>query len=181
MLVATLAASFATRTARAAPKRHLGHKARATLSELYAAQPRARGLGDRAQAILVFPRIVKVGMFLEGGQTGDGVLLAHQRPAGLFHLSGATARLQTGGQAYSCVLFVMNASALAYLDRSEGWTIGDGPKVVVVEDDTAAPDLSATSATEDVYAFPFGAKGLIAGSGIDGARIKRMKRARPAA
>ncbi|MCL2428507.1 MAG: twin-arginine translocation pathway signal protein [Alphaproteobacteria bacterium] len=168
-----IASALGTRAAEAASSRQLAHEARAALRRLYAAQPDARGLGERARAILVFPRIVKVGLLLAGGQTGDGVLLAHRKASGFFHLSATSSRPQAGGQAYSCALFFMNERALACLDQREGWAIGSGSSVVVV-DESVAPGLSAASATEDVYAFPFSTKGLMAGSGIEGAKISRL-------
>ena len=77
-------------------------------------------------------------------------------------------------QWFGYTLFFMNADALKYLDSSQGLEIGVGPSVVVV-DQGMAKKFSSTTVTQDVYAFIFGQKGLMAGLGIEGAKITRIK------
>ena len=67
----------------------------------------------------------------------------------------------------------MNTKALAYLDKSDGWSIGSGPSVVML-DEGMAKSITSTMLTEDVYAFAFGQKGLMAGIGIEGSKITRI-------
>ena len=67
----------------------------------------------------------------------------------------------------------MNDAALRYLEQSDGWAIGSGPSVVVV-DQGAAASLTSTTLTQDVYAVPFGQKGLMAGIGLEGSKITRI-------
>jgi len=71
------------------------------------------------------------------------------------------------------VLFFMQDAALAYLDKSEGWEIGVGPSLVVV-DKGFAGSLTTTTAKEDIYAFFFDQKGLMAGLGLKGSKITRI-------
>jgi len=139
------------------------------LRVLYAAQPRARELAQRAKAILIFPQIVKAGLII-GGQSGDGVLREGGRPVGYYNISAASFGLQAGAQRFSYALFFMNDAALDYLKKSDGWSIGSGPSVVVV-DKGAAASLTSTTLSQDVYAFPFGQHGLMAGLGLEGSKI----------
>jgi lipid-binding SYLF domain-containing protein len=162
------------RPARAASARQLRAEGEAALAKLYAAQPRLRSLGARARAILVFPRIVKVGVLLAGGQTGDGVLLVKGRPTGYFNLSAASFGPQAGGQTFSYVLFFMTPAALEYLNKSDGWAIGTGPSVVVI-DEGAAAAIDTTTVGHDVYAVPFAQKGLMAGLDLAGSKITPIK------
>jgi lipid-binding SYLF domain-containing protein len=141
----------------------------AALANLYAKQPKARSLGNRAKAILVFPSIVKAG-FIIGAQTGDGVLFEDGLPTNYYNISAASYGLQAGVQSFSYALFFMNDSALSYLEKSAGWSVGSGPTVVVL-DKGAAASLTTTTLTQDVYAIPFGQKGLMAGIGIEGSKI----------
>jgi len=67
----------------------------------------------------------------------------------------------------------MNDSALQYLESSDGWAIGTGPSVVVV-DKGAAASLTSTTLSHDVYAVPFGQKGLMAGVEIEGSKITHI-------
>ena len=121
----------------------------------------------------MFPRIVKVGVLLAGGQSGDGVLLVRGRPSAYFNISAASFGLQVGGQVFSYALFFMNDAALDYLNKSDGWAIGTGPSVVVVDAGLAA-SLTSTTLSQDVYAVPFGQKGLMAGIGIEGSKITHI-------
>ena len=67
----------------------------------------------------------------------------------------------------------MSEDALNYLERSSGWEIGTGPSVVIV-DKGVAKSLSTTTAKQDVYAFIFDQKGLMAGLGLQGNKITRI-------
>ena len=67
----------------------------------------------------------------------------------------------------------MSDSALAYLDNSNGWEIGTGPSLVVV-DEGMAKSLSTTTLQSDVYALIFSQKGLMGGIGIQGSKITKI-------
>jgi lipid-binding SYLF domain-containing protein len=151
----------------------LRQHADAALRQLYASQPKAKEFGARARAILIFPSIIKAG-FIVGGQSGNGVLRQGGKVAGYYNISAASFGLQAGGQSFSYALFFMNDAALNYLTSSDGWSIGSGPSVVVV-DKGAAASLTSTTISQDVYAFPFGQKGLMAGLGLEGSKITRIK------
>jgi len=145
---------------------------RRALSKLYATEPKSRLFADNARAVLVFPTIIK-GALVFGGQTGDGVLLVHGRPAGFYNVSAASWGLQAGGQSFSSAMFFMNNRALAYLHKSGGFAIGSAPNIVVV-DHGAAVSASTTTLTQDVYVFTFAQKGLMAGIDIHGSKITRI-------
>jgi lipid-binding SYLF domain-containing protein len=166
------AAALRPHRANAASARDISHRADQALRRLYAESTKARELGARAVAILVFPRIYKGG-FIVGGQSGNGALRVHGRTTAYYNISAASFGLQAGGQAFSYVLFFMNQGALDYLSKSDGWAIGSGPSVVVVDKGTAAT-LTSTTLSQDVYAFPFGQKGLMAGLGLEGSKITRF-------
>jgi lipid-binding SYLF domain-containing protein len=156
----------------AASARDLDRSATAALQRLYSAQPKARTLGQRATAILIFPRVIKAGLII-GGQTGDGVLRKGGKSVGYYNISAASFGLQAGGQSFSYALFFMNDGSLQYLDKSDGWSIGTGPSVVVLDKGKAA-SLTSTTLTQDVYAVPFGQSGLMAGIGLEGSKITRI-------
>jgi lipid-binding SYLF domain-containing protein len=147
---------------------------KAALNRLYAQSTKATRFGKSAYAILVFPKIVKAG-FIVGAQGGEGVLFIRGQAAGYYKISAVSYGIQAGGQSFSYALFLMNDKALAYLNRSDGWAIGSGPSVVVI-DKGKAMSTTTTTLTEDVYAFPFGQKGLMAGLGLEGSKIKPIKK-----
>jgi lipid-binding SYLF domain-containing protein len=164
-----VAAAFAA----AASDPRADRAAAAALRQLVAGSPTARQLNDTAVAVLVFPRIVKAG-FLFGGAFGEGVLRQGGTTLGYYNSAAASYGLQAGVQWYGYALFFMNAGALKYLDSSQGLEIGVGPSVVVV-DQGMAKKYSSTTLTQDVYAFIFGQKGLMAGLGIEGSKITKVQ------
>jgi lipid-binding SYLF domain-containing protein len=117
----------------------------------------------------VFPKIYKGGLVI-GGLSGNGVLRIGGKADSYYNISAASFGLQAGAQSYSLVMFFMTDSALNYLHTSDGWAIGSGPSIVVI-DKGAAANVSSTTLTQDVYAIPFGQKGLIAGIGLEGSKI----------
>jgi lipid-binding SYLF domain-containing protein len=148
--------------------------AAAALQALYDQTPAARALGSSAKGILVFPNIVKAG-FLVGAQYGDGTLFRGGRKAANYNVVAASYGLQAGVQAFGYALFLMTDAAVAYLDKSDGWELGVGPSIVVV-DEGFAKTLTTTTAQSDVYAFIFDQKGLMAGLGLQGSKITRINR-----
>lgn len=146
---------------------------KAALAKLYETTPAAKKLGDRAKAILVFPSILKAGLIV-GGQGGNGVLLVNGKTEAYYNISAASYGLQAGVQEFGYAMFLMTESARSYLDSSAGWEVGVGPNIVVM-DEGAAKSLTTTTAKDDVYAFIFGQKGLMAGIGIQGSKITRLK------
>jgi len=167
------AGSFAE-TAHAATAAQLNADGRAALSRLYAQSARASRYARDARAILVFPKIVKAGLVI-GGQGGEGVLFVRGAPTAYYKIAAVSYGLQIGGQSFSYALFLMNDKALTYLRKSDGWSIGSGPSVVVMDQGKAMSTTSTTLA-KDVYAFPFGQKGLMAGMGLEGSKISPIKR-----
>ena len=145
--------------------------AAAALRKLVADSPAARELNEKAAAVLVFPKIVKVG-FILGGAYGEGALRKGDKTLGYYNSAAASYGLQAGVQWFGYALFFMNADALKYLDSSQGFEIGLGPSVVVV-DQGMAKKFSSTTLTQDVYAFIFGQNGLMAGLGIEGSKITK--------
>jgi lipid-binding SYLF domain-containing protein len=145
----------------------------AALQTLYASNPEARQLAKRAKGILVFPNIVKAG-FLVGAQYGSGgALLKNGSAAGYYNIVAGSYGLQAGVQSFSYAMFFMDNDSLNYLNRSEGWEVGVGPSIVVV-DQGVAKNLTTTTAKSGVYAFIFGQKGLMAGLGLQGSKISRI-------
>ena len=174
LLLVVLAGLVGAPAVPAASKAELDRDGGQALKKLYANNSAARLLGSKARAVLVFPSMVKAG-FMFGGQMGDGVLLANGRPVGYYNSVAASYGLQAGVQVFGYALFFMNENALSYLDRSDGWELGVGPSIVVV-DAGVGKSLTSTTITQDVYAFIFDQKGLMAGLGIQGSKITKISK-----
>ena len=94
-----------------------------------------------------------------------------------YKTTGASVGLQVGGQRYGYAMLFMNAKALEQLDNANGFEVGVGPSVVLV-DEGMAKTTTTTTMKDDIYAFVFGQKGLMAGLGIQGNKIKRSRPSR---
>lgn len=147
---------------------------RAALNRLYASNPSARRLGQRASGILVFPHIMKGG-FVIGAEGGNGALYGKGGGSvkGYYQTAGASWGLQAGVQKYGYALFLMSPSDVANLDRAAGWEVGSSPSLVVV-DKGAAANLTTTTINKGVYAYVFDQKGLMGGLGLKGTKITRI-------
>jgi lipid-binding SYLF domain-containing protein len=166
--ISTLSAGLAL----AASASEIDRNATQALSMLYATTPGARSLAAHAKAILIFPSIIKGG-FIVGGQFGDGALRQGGRTVGYYRSIAASYGFQAGAQSFGYVLFFMDDASLAYLNKSNGWELGTGPSIVVL-DKGFGKNVSTTTVQKGVYAFIFNQKGLMGGAGIQGSKITRI-------
>ena len=174
MALAVALPMAASAPAFAASKSELNATSKAKLDKLLASVPAARALNDKAVAVLVFPSITKAGLIV-GGQFGEGVLWKHGTPVAYYNTAGASYGLQAGAQTYGYAMFFMTQKALDSLDATQGFEVGVGPSVVVV-DQGMGKSLTTATATEDIYAFIFSQQGLMAGLGIQGNKISKLNK-----
>lgn len=151
----------------------LSMEARAALTKLTGDHPAAASLVQTAKGVLVFPGVAKGG-FIVGAFHGEGVMFKQGKVAGYYDTGGASYGLQAGIQQYGYALFFMTDSSLSYVDNTQGWEIGMGPSIVIV-DAGMGKSLTSTTARSDVYAFIFDQKGLMAGMGLQGSKIVRIR------
>jgi lipid-binding SYLF domain-containing protein len=170
LLLVSLTFSFGL--AHAESRAELDRSARTVLNQLIASNANAKKLSEKAIATLVFPVVTKAGLIV-GGQYGDGVLLRGGRPAAYYNTAGGSYGLQAGAQQFAYVLFFMKESALNALDSTQGFEIGVGPSVVLVDQGVASSTTSIT-AQDDIYAFITAQKGAMAGIGIQGNKITKL-------
>ena len=147
--------------------------ASAALKHLYATSPGAKALGDKAVGVLVFPTVNKLG-FIVGAQAGDGVLYQNGKVAGRYNTSAMSVGLQAGVQTYGYALFFMTKDDLNYVKKTKGWSVGTGPNIVIA-DAGAGKDISTLTGQQGVYGFIFDQKGLMAGIGLQGQKITKLK------
>jgi hypothetical protein len=82
-------------------------------------------------------------------------LLQKGKAVAYYNTAGASVGLQAGAQQYGYAMFFMNANALAQLDEADGFEVGVGPTVVMV-DQGMAKTITTTTMKDDIYAFIFG-------------------------
>jgi lipid-binding SYLF domain-containing protein len=159
--------------ANAATPEDLSRDGAQALQLLYDKSSSAHALSQNARAVLVFPSIVKAGLVF-GAAYGEGVLKHASKPDTYYNSFTGSWGLQAGAQSYGYAVFLMTDKAVSYLDRSDGWEIGVGPTVVVVNQGEAT-NLSTSTLKDDAYAFIFDQQGLMAGISIEGTKISPIK------
>lgn len=158
-------------------KHEIAASSRAALHQLYAANPKARSLGSRAQAVLVFPSIIKGG-FMLGGMGGNGALVRRDGTIRDFYqTAGLSYGLQAGVQTYGYALFLMDDSAINSINNADGWEVGSAPSLVVLDQGMSA-SISTNTLQKSIYAVFFNQQGLMGGLGLQGSKITRIHPAR---
>ncbi len=160
--------------ANAATAQDLNAEADHALQLLYQTNPVALDISKKAKGVLVFPNIVKAG-FVFGAAYGEGVLKQGSKIDGYYNSFTGSWGLQAGAQSYGYAVFLMSPRAINYIHRSQGWEIGVGPTVVVVNQGVAK-NLSTSTLKDDAYAFIFDQQGLMIGINIEGTKISRIQR-----
>jgi lipid-binding SYLF domain-containing protein len=172
MMITLFTVTFIAQPAMAGDTSKLDRAVDNALKKLCAKSYAARELSKVAKGVLVFPSVAKAG-FLVGGQYGEGALLMGGKTVSYYNTVAASYGLQAGAQKFGYVMFFMDTESLAYLNKSEGWEIGVGPSIVVV-DEGMAKTMTTSTAQKGIYAFIFSQKGLMAGLGIQGSKISKI-------
>ena len=162
------------KSSHAATAAEINRDAKQALEQLYSESPSAKVMGEKAKAILVFPDIVKGG-FIVGGQYGEGAMFINGKVSGHYNTVQASWGLQAGVKKYAYVLFLMSEDTLNWVNKSDGWEVGIGPSITVV-DVGAAKSATTTTLQSDIYAFFFNPRGLMGGLGLQGTKITKIEK-----
>ena len=150
----------------------IDHNADIALNKLFKTTPAAVKLSKTAKAILIYPEILKAGLGI-GGQHGEGALRKNGKTVAYYSTVAGSYGLQIGAQSFGFAMFFMDDASLKYLNSSDGWDVGVGPSVVLV-DEGMARTMTKTTIENTVYVFTFNQGGLMAGMGIQGSKITRI-------
>jgi len=173
-IASLIALSLPGAAVKAASAEDLNRDAAQAVVTLYKSSPVAEIIGQKATAILVFPRITKAGLMF-GGSYGEGVLLRAGKPMAYYNAISGSWGLQAGAESYGYIVFLMNEKAISYLNATKGWELGIDPSVVVVNEGVAR-NLSTTTLRENAYAFIFDQQGLMGSLSIQGTKISKIDR-----
>ena len=155
-----------------AKRRDIDSGADAALTRLYSNAKGAKELAQRAQGILIFPRVLSGGLVV-GGEFGDGVLRTGGRPDGYYRLVGGSLGWQAGAQSQAIVLMFLTQDALDGFRNSSGWTVGADASVAVANVG-ASGDIDTNTAKQSIVGFALTNAGLYAGLTLDGSKITRL-------
>lgn len=173
---AAAAAPLALRPERADAKtaREIDVEVSEALNELFAINPSARTLYNRAAGVLIIPEVVKAG-FVIGGAYGEGALLIGGRTDSYWSYGAASLGFQAGAQKTRQVLFFMTRDALNTLREGQKAEVGADFEATVIDGGGEA-SLDTTQATAPVIALVYGRRGLLAGASLAGGGYSRLIR-----
>jgi len=160
--------------AQAASRVEIDAKVSETLTRLYQPSPAARHLGERAAGILVFPEIIKAGLFL-GAEYGEGALLENSRTVGYHNIVSGSIGLQIGAQLRSQVIMFLTQDAYDKFRASRGWEAGVDGSVAIAQFG-AGKDFDTKTVKSPIVGFVLSNRGLMANISIEGSKISRIKR-----
>ncbi|MFN4025421.1 MAG: YSC84-related protein [Hyphomonas sp.] len=170
---ATLTAACASSPPSRATTENIDAMSVEALNSLTRNNAAASAISSKSRAVLIFPSVVKAGLVF-GGAYGEGQLRRGSNVLGYYNSFTGSWGLQAGAQSYGYAVFLMNEQAEKYVTESDGWEIGVGPTVVLV-DQGLAENISSSTLQDDAYAFIFDQKGLMAGISIEGTKITKVK------
>jgi lipid-binding SYLF domain-containing protein len=142
------------------------------LDDLYKQNPAARGLGETAAGILVFPRIYKAGIVV-GGTFGDGALRVQGQTAQYYRATGVSWGLQLGGQIQTQVLMFMTPDALDQFRASENWQAGVDGSVALIKLG-AGKAVDTTTTRESIVGFIYDNQGLMGDLSFKGVKYWKI-------
>ena len=157
----------------AAAAASLDSQATSALNALYSKYPKAQELSKKAKAIVVFPSITKAGLGI-GGESGNGVMRKNGKTVGYYNNSGVSSGLQIGAQKYGYALFLMTDKAVDAFGSAQGFEVGVGPSVVLMDEASMGKKTTTANVQSDIFAFIFSQKGLMAGLGIQGNKVTKI-------
>lgn len=155
-----------------ARRRAIDAAATPALERLLAENRFARQAAKRAHALLIFPKITRVGIIV-GGAGGEGVLRIRGRSVGYYETGGLSFGAQIGAQSYGYVLMFMSKEALTRFQNKSGFALGADASVLVVDaGGTGVADT--TNSKVDVLAFIFDEAGLMLNISLTGTKYTKL-------
>jgi lipid-binding SYLF domain-containing protein len=155
-------------------KRHeIDTKVHATLSRLYETVKGSKELVGKANGVLVFPSVLKVG-FIAGGEYGEGALHVGGKTSGYYSTVSGSFGLQAGAQSKAVIFLFMTHEALNSFRNSKGWSVGGEGSVALLKVG-ANGEIDTTTATAPVEAIVLTNAGLMGDVSLSGTKVSRLK------
>jgi lipid-binding SYLF domain-containing protein len=179
LLVATVMAAGCTTTGTSASKDPVAKKQEidagvdGALNRLFSTNAGARDLAQRAQGVLVFPRVISAGLVV-GGEYGEGALRSKGATVGYYSTTQASVGLTAGGQSKAVIIMFMTPEAYNKFVSSKGWTAGADANVAVAKIG-ADGRLDTLTSQQPVIAFVQTNAGLMFDVSVNGAKISKLE------
>jgi lipid-binding SYLF domain-containing protein len=178
LLVATVFAAGCSTTGTdsttdtAAKKREIDAGVDGALNQLFSSTTGSRELAQRAQGILVFPRVISAGLGI-GGEYGEGALRSSGANVSYYKTTQASVGATIGGQSKAIIIMIMTPEAYNKFVSSSGWTVGADANVALANVG-ADGRLDTLTTQQPVIAFVQTNSGLMFDVSLNGSRISKL-------
>ena len=157
----------------ASKRQEIDAKVHATLSRLYTTVKGSKELVAKANGVLVFPSVIKVG-FVAGGEYGEGALNVGGKSVGYYSTVSGSFGLQAGAQSKAMIYVFMTDHALSSFRNSKGWSVGGEGSVALLKVG-ANGEIDTTTATAPIEAIVLTNAGLMGDVSLAGTKVSRLK------
>lgn len=158
----------------AADAAEVDKEATAALAQFQSETSGAENLVNNAKGILVCPKITKGG-FIVGVESGKCAMQVGGETVEHYRTSAAKVGLLAGGQTYSMIMVFNDQAALdKFRTGDREWEVGVDASVAVAKTG-AGGSLDTTTLQNDIVAFVFGEKGLMADLSLEGSTFKKLE------
>jgi lipid-binding SYLF domain-containing protein len=145
----------------------------ASWNSLMADNNRAAGIAEDAKAVLVFPKITKLGLVV-GGEGGNGVMINEDQIMGYYRTSSLSVGAQAGAQSYGYTIMFLTDKALEKFQSKSGFELGVDGSIAVFRAGITA-EVDTTNLKVDTVAFIYDEQGLMANWTVEGSRIRPIE------
>ena len=159
-------------TARAASAAAIDADARATMEHFFAKVINGRALANKAEAVLIFPSIVKAGIGI-GGEYGEGAMHVRGTTTAYYNIIGASVGFQLGVQTRSVIIMFMTPGALAGFQSRAGFKVGVDGSVAIITVGVGG-EVDTNNVLDPIIGFVFNNKGLMYNLTLEGSKITRI-------
>ncbi|HWT35479.1 MAG TPA: YSC84-related protein [Paraburkholderia sp.] len=157
----------------ASKRQEIDAKVHGTLAKLYETVKGSKELVSKANGVLVFPSVIKVG-FIAGGEYGEGALHVGGKSVGYYSTISGSFGLQAGAQSKAIIFLFMTHDALSSFRNSKGWSVGGEGSVALLKVG-ANGEIDTTTATAPVEAIVMTNAGLMGDVSLSGTKVSRLK------
>jgi lipid-binding SYLF domain-containing protein len=126
----------------------------------------------KAEGVLVFPDVVKVGFGI-GGEYGEGAFLIKGKTVDYYSTAAASIGFQFGAQFKTVMLIFLKKDALEKFRNSSGWEAGVDGSVALIELG-AGKDINTINLEDPIIGFVFSNKGFMYNLTLEGSKITKL-------
>ncbi|AOY91759.1 hypothetical protein BKK79_08065 [Cupriavidus sp. USMAA2-4] len=156
----------------AAKRQQINAGVEGALNRLYGSVSGSRELAQRAQGILVFPRVLSAGLVV-GGEYGEGALRSRGQTVGYYSTASASVGLTAGGQSKAVIIMFMTPEAYSKFLNSSGWTAGVDANVALIKVG-ANGTIDTLVSQQPVIGFVQTNAGLMVDVSLNGSKISKL-------